>query len=156
MIWSILYKRVNRAIKIDLHAVARGVAASMNGVAARFADGWKMQIRIYCNYFELLTSKFLSLVLFGLDIILTDFAVCTRPSMNAFLVAVFITVVVTELVIARSAELGAGLVEVVQVAKHPHSVRELRGVARVPQCVPPRARVDNPRKTCFFYNALYC
>jgi hypothetical protein len=74
------------------------------------------------------------------DVWLTNLAVEASPSCDAFLVACFITSVVSKLVISRTAELGASRVEVMQVTLDPYPIRDACRIPVIIQRVPIRAR----------------
>lgn len=75
----------------------------------------------------------------------TFFAVVALPAGQTALVAGDGAGVVTELVVARAAEGGAGGVVVVGLARDAHAVRHGGHRARVPQRVPLRARLHDAR-----------
>lgn len=89
--------------------------------------------------------------------ILTFFARCPHPPIDADFVATVVTAVVSELVVARPAELVAGGVVVVVVADDPHPVGDARHRPVVGERVPlqpwhqdaaVRRRVDQRAGAC--------
>ena len=83
------------------------------------------------------------------DLWLTNLAVEASPACDAFLVACFVTSVVPKLVISRTAELGAGRVEVMQVALDPYPIRDACRIPVIIQRVPIRARQNYTGICCF-------
>lgn len=79
----------------------------------------------------------------------SNLAVEAPPACDAFLVSCFITSVVTKLVISRTAELGAGRVEVMQVALDPYPIRDASRIPVIIQRVPIRARQNYTGICCF-------
>lgn len=78
-------------------------------------------------------------------------AVLSLPAWNADLVSVPVTGEVAELVVPRSAEFGAGYVEVVLVTLHTDPVGYPRHLALVVEGVPLGARKDYARVACLLY-----
>lgn len=60
----------------------------------------------------------------------------------------------TEAVISWSAKFRARLVEIVQIALDAHPIGDLRYLTGVPQGMPPRARINDARKTGLINDAL--
>lgn len=85
---------------------------------------------------------------------LTFVAGISMPARDADLVPVLITRVVSELIIPRSAQLGARLVEVVLIALHAHPVREAGRAPGVGQGVPLGAGVDDTRVCVLLYDPV--
>lgn len=81
--------------------------------------------------------------LFGPLVVLTYFAVDALPAVDALLVPSGVAAVMSELVVAGAAELGARQVEVVRRALDSNPVRYPRGVARPIQSVPVAPGHDN-------------
>ena len=87
---------------------------------------------------------------------LTNLAVEAPPACDAFLVACFITSVVPKFVISRTAELGAGRVEVMQVTLDPYPVRDACRIPVIIQCVPIRTRQNYTGICCLLDDTVRC
>lgn len=79
---------------------------------------------------------------------LTDVAVVTLPAGDALLVTVPVAVVMSELVVAGSTQLGAGGIVVVDSTVDPHPVRDPGDGAHEVQGVPLGGGQDEPRVGC--------
>lgn len=85
---------------------------------------------------------------------LTYLTVGALPASYALLVSIAVAVVVTELVVTGSAELGACGVVIVDVTLHPHPVGDPGRHPHVVQGVPLRARQDDAGVGGFLYQLV--